>query len=223
MAIEKPKPYNEYDQFGREIGDSKNPTIDAAGEAFDRRAEEQKSKQESAVTAQQKQAQFKARAQSIEQEDDEISNSPANEALSAQERFKKALNLADTAKQALLQEGLSPAWFAVALIIAVLFDGAGIAINFLLPGLGGAITTILITPIGLGILWFIHKISGVEFSRKIKNRFFLTLGIEAIPVLNAFPTLLALVLISKILPAAESVVKEIGGEKVATVVDKIDK
>lgn len=90
-------------------------------------------------------------------------------------------------------------WFILALILALLFDGAGALIN-LIPYVGQGITTLIITPIGLLSIWLIDIYNGVPFDGRAKKRLLATGIVEFIPVIQVIPALTACVLLAKFIP-----------------------
>ncbi len=213
----------DYNQFSRDIGDSKNPTIDAAAEAFDSRLanndiaamaesitetdeyQQPQTTQDNQSTLE-KQARFRAQAEVGD------ANQAMSDQMQAQENFKAKNNLADTIDGVLGGDGetLSLAWFFVALILAAIFDGISFVIN-LLPSVGGVLSGVAIMPIGLAVLGYIHKLGGVSFNKKIRSNFLIGAVVEAIPVLNALPGMIAVVVLCKLTPLA---IKQINNNKV---------
>lgn len=213
----------DYNQFSRDIGDSKNPTIDAAAEAFDNRlanndtasiaesvAETNEYQQPQTTQDNQsileKQARFRAQA------DEGVANQVMSDQMQAEEGFKEKGNLADTVDGVLGGDGqtLGLAWFFVALLFAAVFDGISFVINFL-PFVGGVISGVIVMPIGLAVLAYIHKLGGVSFDKKIRANFLIGAVVEAIPFLNALPGMIAIVVLCKLTPLA---IKQLNNNKV---------
>lgn len=118
---------------------------------------------------------------------------------------------------------LSFGWFLLALIFALFFDIMGFLINFI-PFLGQIITSLIITPIGLALIWLMHVVSGVKFNSRAKTQLALTGIIEFIPVIQVIPALTTCVLLAKAFPMIENKVVDIadkvGGEQVSEVAQK---
>jgi cation transport ATPase len=121
------------------------------------------------------------------------------------------------------KQGLSIGWFMIALIMALLFDATGFLINFI-PFIGQAIASLIVTPLGLMIIWLMHVFSGVPLNTKTKSTLALTGIIEFIPIVQMLPALTACVLISKAIPLLEKraldVAKKIGGDQAGELVQK---
>ncbi len=114
------------------------------------------------------------------------------------------------------KEGLSFGWFIIALIMALLFDIIGLLVN-LIPVIGQATASLIITPLGLMFIWLMHIFSGVQLETKAKSRLILTGVIEFIPIIQVIPALTACVLLSKVMPMLEKraldAANKLGGEK----------
>ncbi len=86
--------------------------------------------------------------------------------------------------------------FVFMLGVAGFFDLLSGLIN-LIPGIGGVVSTIFITPTGTLTLWFMYKRRGIEFkSAKAVAKFGGASLIELVPVLNIFPGFILNVLLN---------------------------
>jgi hypothetical protein len=86
--------------------------------------------------------------------------------------------------------------FVFMLGVAGFFDLISGLIN-LIPGIGGFMSTIFITPTGTFILWFMYKKRGIEFkSAKSIAKFGGASLIELVPVLNVLPGFILNVLLN---------------------------
>lgn len=94
--------------------------------------------------------------------------------------------------------------FFISLTVAILGDIAGIALE-IIPGVGGFIASITVTPIASFFIYVINKSAGHNFSSKTKMIMGACLIIEFIPILNALPALTAAVVTSKIAEVSEQV------------------
>ncbi len=108
---------------------------------------------------------------------------------------------------------ISPTVFIMAMGVAIIFDAAGAFFNLVLPGLGGILSTLVITPIGFGILFLLYGASGKKFSTKSIAVAGVCFAIECIPILNALPGLTASVVASKFSEVAEAKIDSISGKK----------
>lgn len=105
----------------------------------------------------------------------------------------------------------------ITLGIAIMGDAGAFVINFLLPGLGGIMASLTITPIAVALIWIINYLGGVKTSRKMKAILLLCVGLEFLPVLNALPALIFGVVMTKLTQVATDIVPE----EVASKLDKI--
>ncbi len=86
--------------------------------------------------------------------------------------------------------------FIMSLIVAVIGDIAGLVFE-IIPGVGGLIVSLMITPIGFAAIWGLNGISGHKISPRAKTAIFACLAIELIPIVNALPALTAAVIASR--------------------------
>lgn len=158
--------------------------------------------------------------QAIEEEEEQEEQAAA----SRTSLIKKQAQLAKKEEGERVEKAsLSFGWFLLALIFALFFDIMGFLINFI-PFLGQIIASLIITPIGLALIWLMHTISGVKFNGRAKAQLALTGIIEFIPVIQVIPALTACVLLAKAFPMIENkvvdIADKIGGEQVSEVAQK---
>ena len=187
---------------------SEHPTIDATMEAYDRKKNETADQETLA-----KQSQFRSQIDSYEkagyttQDSDEPHQLYNKNVPPIQDTFRRQAGVPTSPQQGNDDsKGLSMTWFFVALLFSLTIDAASAIINVIAPAIGGVVSSAILTPTGLGILWYIHKIDGVEFSKNIRTRFIGTTIIELIPVINTLPALTALVILNKISPVIKDLV-----------------
>ncbi len=94
--------------------------------------------------------------------------------------------------------------FFISITVAILGDIAGIALE-IIPGVGGFIASITVTPIASFFIYVLNKSAGHNFSPKTKMIMGACLIIEFIPILNALPALTAAVIMSKVAEVSEQV------------------
>lgn len=107
------------------------------------------------------------------------------------------------------RSGMSTTIFTMAMAVAIIFDAVGAFFNLVLPGLGGILSSLVITPIGFGILFLLYGIDGKKFSTKSITIAGICLAIECIPVINALPGLTASVVGSKFSDVGAKVVDSV--------------
>lgn len=200
-----------YTPFDRKIEEYQHPTIDAASDAFNKKRSNNQAEVDAEIT--QKQAKFKEQIENKNRENDETKRMATTFQNSKSDTFYKQEKFHQenvSAPKSRKQDngnnnGLSTTWFFISLIISLIFDSLGALIN-LFPVVGGIISSIIFMPAGLGALWYIHKINGVIFTKKVQSRFVFTLIIESIPVLNILPALTMLVFLNKMSPMIENTI-----------------
>lgn len=94
--------------------------------------------------------------------------------------------------------------FFISLTVAIIGDIAGIALE-IIPGVGGFIASITVTPIASFIIYTLNKSSGHNFSSKTKMIMGACLIIEFIPIMNALPALTTAVVMSKVAEVSEQI------------------
>ncbi len=94
--------------------------------------------------------------------------------------------------------------FFISLTVAIIGDIAGIALE-IIPGVGGFIASITVTPIASFFIYVLNKSAGHNFSPRTKMIMGACLIIEFIPILNALPALTAAVTMSKVAEVSEQV------------------
>ncbi len=164
-----------------------------------------------------KQAEFRAREETREDEENEYQDRLYEQQMNQtmeenvrQKMFKDRQLAEEQAKKREVQVGLDTTWFIVSLIIAITLDIIGFAVSFI-PAFGEGVSSFIIMPIGICILWMIHLVNGVKFDTKTKLRFFGFSLFELIPFVNMLPGLTTLVLMSKAKPLIEKQAGKLGG------------
>jgi hypothetical protein len=98
--------------------------------------------------------------------------------------------------------------FMICFTIAIFGDLVGAAFN-LLPGLGGMLATILITPIGAVNTLALSWTSGKKLTGKSLAIIIGCIGIECVPILNVLPGLTTSVVMTKFSQVADETVTKI--------------
>lgn len=110
-------------------------------------------------------------------------------------------------RTSVLSGTVSTTVFIICLTIAIFGDLAGGLFNLLLPGLGGLVSTIIITPIGAVNTFALNWGSGRKVTGKSLGIIIGCVAIECIPILNALPGLTASVILTKISHKADDFTK----------------
>ena len=97
--------------------------------------------------------------------------------------------------------------FIACLTIGILGDLGGALINFL-PGIGGLLAAIIITPIGAVNSFIFNWASGRKLTGKSLAIIMGCMAIECLPIINALPGLTTSILMSKASHVVDDTVKK---------------
>lgn len=131
-----------------------------------------------------------------------------SEGIRSRENTRRRYSQNDAGEDESQKPKISRITFGLMLAVAILFDLASFLIN-LIPFVGGAVSSITITPLATltFFLWF--KMHGVSYNKTSRwATAIITPIIEFIPVLNAFPTWILEVIIITVSVNAEETVEK---------------